>query len=185
MSMNDHDTDGRALRHRRQVICLGYQRKDGLWDIEASLLDTKPQAVHLPERGELAAREPIHEMGLRVTLDEALWIHDAEAWMANHPYHVCPAITGAYRGLIGLRIGAGFLRAARQRFRGVAGCTHLSELIAPIATTAYQTLWDRLEDVDEASDGDGWQVNGCHALRDSGEVVKRYYPLRYRDRGER
>lgn len=185
MSMNGNDTGTRVLRHRRQVICQGYERDDGLWDIEARLLDTKPQAINLPERGDLAPLEPIHEMGLRITLDEALRIHDAEAWMDHHPYHVCPAITGAYRGLIGLRIGAGFLRAARERFRGVAGCTHLSELIAPIATTAYQTLWDRLENARDGQEAEGWQINGCHALRDNGEVVERYYPLQYRNKNRR
>lgn len=170
----------RTLVHQREVICRGYAREDGLWDIEGYLCDTKPHSVFLSDRGEVKPHEPIHEMRLCLTLDTQLLIHDARAEMLNHPHRVCPAITGAYRSLVGMRIGAGFLSAARQRFRGVNGCTHLSELIGPVATTAFQALWDRLGDPGEGGRRDGWQVGGCHALRADGEIVREQFPALYR-----
>jgi hypothetical protein len=36
----------RRLMHRRSVECLGYLRDDGLWEVEARLVDTKPFARH-------------------------------------------------------------------------------------------------------------------------------------------
>ncbi|MFM2112911.1 MAG: hypothetical protein RLZZ271_1571, partial [Pseudomonadota bacterium] len=34
---------GRRLTHSRRIDCAGYRRDDGLWDIEITLIDTKPQ----------------------------------------------------------------------------------------------------------------------------------------------
>ena len=31
----------RELIHQRDIRCRGYQREDGLWDIEGELIDTK------------------------------------------------------------------------------------------------------------------------------------------------
>ena len=40
----------RKLSHTRQVMLHGYQREDGLWDIEAHMRDTKPFAFEVPEK---------------------------------------------------------------------------------------------------------------------------------------
>jgi hypothetical protein len=48
--------------------------------------------------------------------------------------------TASLAQLKGLRIGAGFGRIARERLSGAQGCTHLNELLIPLATTAFQTL---------------------------------------------
>ena len=41
---------GRRLMHTRSIECRGYEREDGLWDIEAHLVDTKTY-THLRRHG--------------------------------------------------------------------------------------------------------------------------------------
>ncbi|MNW05259.1 hypothetical protein D3C71_2014800 [compost metagenome] len=46
-----------------------------------------------------------------------------------------------YGRLAGLTIGPGFRQAAKARVGGVVGCTHLTELLGPLGTTAMQTMF--------------------------------------------
>ena len=66
--------------HTRRIECNGYEREDGLWDIEAHLVDTKSQ-THARRAGgrERQPGEPVHDMWLRVTIDLDMKIHDVEA----------------------------------------------------------------------------------------------------------
>ena len=53
----------RKLIHTRTIDCRGYEREDGLWDIEGHLTDTKTYTWR--NRGgvkDLAAGEPAHDM---------------------------------------------------------------------------------------------------------------------------
>ena len=62
--------------------------------------------------------------------------------------------------------------------RGIEGCTHLTELLGPMATTAYQALWDQLIDVEQQNSGKAavrYALNGCHALNADGELVRLYF----------
>jgi hypothetical protein len=126
--------------HHRRIDCRGYRRADGLWDIEGHLTDTKSYAFPNTFRGEIGPGEPIHDMWLRLTLDDELTVIKAEAATVAGPFAVCPAITPAFAELEGLTVGPGWRRAVQARLGGVQGCTHLVELLGPIATTAYQTI---------------------------------------------
>ena len=92
--------------HNRTLDIKGYRRQDGLWDIEGHLCDVKPAAVDRAEPGR-AAGEPIHEMWLRLTIDERLMIHEAEAFTERSPYRICPDAAPNFARLAGIRIGAG------------------------------------------------------------------------------
>ena len=70
----------RELTHTRRVRYEGYKRVDGLWDIEAHLLDTKNHDFHL-KTGVRRAGQPIHDMWIRITIDRELNIVDAQATM--------------------------------------------------------------------------------------------------------
>ena len=62
---------GRQLIHDRRVTCQGFLRDDGLWDIEGRLVDVKSYAFPNRDRGgEIPAGQPIHEMLIRLTLDD-------------------------------------------------------------------------------------------------------------------
>jgi hypothetical protein len=75
----------RTFLHHRQIECQGYQREDGLWDIEGHLVDTKTEPFPVDSRGLLPPGEPLHEMWLRVTLDDTFLIHEVEAVIDASP----------------------------------------------------------------------------------------------------
>jgi hypothetical protein len=130
----------RELLHSRAIEIRGYQRADGLYDIEAQLTDTKSYGAANRDRGYIEAGEPIHGMWLRLTVDEERCIVACEAASDYTPYDVCPAAAPNFSRLAGLRIKPGFLKEAAKRVGGTVGCTHLRELLQQMATTAYQTI---------------------------------------------
>ncbi len=92
--------------HTRQVTCRGYFREDGLWDIEGHMTDEKTYAFENSDRGEIQAGEPVHEMSIRLTIDDSMVIRDIEAVTDHGPFTLCGDIAPAYRKLIGIRIGS-------------------------------------------------------------------------------
>ena len=173
--------------HTRQVDCRGYRRDDGLWDIEGHLTDTKTYAFDNDYRGRIEAGEPVHDMWVRVTVDDNLIVRRVEAVTDKSPFAVCPAITPNFARLEGLSIRPGFLSQVRERLGGVEGCTHLVELMGPIATTAYQTIYPYRRRLTQAS-GDALPqppkerprlIGTCHAFRSDGEIVKQLWPDYY------
>jgi hypothetical protein len=133
----------RELLHSRDIVLRGYQRADGLYDIEAQLTDAKSYGFANHDRGYVQAGEPIHGMWLRLTVDEQRNIIACEAASDYTPYGICPTVTPNFARLAGLRIKPGFLKEAAKRIGGPHGCTHLRELLQQMATTAYQTTTRR------------------------------------------
>ena len=172
--------------HTRIVDCRGYRRDDGLWDIEGHITDTKTYAFANHFRGEIASGTPVHDMWLRLTVDDRLVIHAVEAATDHSPYAVCPAVVPRFQALKGLRIYPGFQKQVRDLLGGVQGCTHLVELLGPVATTAYQTIFpyrerQRLRDPKANAPAAKSRrkprlIDSCHAFASDGEVVKRYWP---------
>ena len=103
-------------------------------------MDVKTYDFDNHHRGLVKAGEPVHEMWLRLSIDDDMLIVKAEAATDHAPYAMCPDITSRFALLEGLRIGPGFHREVQKRVGGVRGCTHLVELLRPLATAAYQTL---------------------------------------------
>lgn len=170
----------RNLLHRRDIRCRGFRRDDGLYDIEAHLEDTKTYPFSNRDRGEIRAGEPIHGMWLRLTVDAELHVRDAEASTEYAPFRVCPRVTAEFKRLAGLRIGPGWMREVQKRVGGAAGCTHLTELLGPLATTAYQTLaGQRRQDAAKNGSKRPFFLDSCHALKSDGEVVKVHWPAFY------
>jgi hypothetical protein len=169
----------RELRHTRRVRYEGYKRADGLWDIEAHLLDTKSHDYQL-KTGVRRAGQPIHEMWLRVTIDRNLTILDAVASSDAVPYPGgCEGIAPVYRKLIGLNLMRGFRKAAWGLLGSVKGCTHLTELLGGLPTAAIQSFAGDMKE--ERDDGrKPFQLDQCHALETTTETVKRWYPKWYR-----
>lgn len=188
----------RERLHTRAIEINGYHRADGLYDIEAHLTDCKSFGQTNFDRGYIEAGDPVHDMWLRLTVDEKMHIHDAEAVSDKTPYAMCPTAAPNFSRLVGLQIKAGFLREATHRVGGVAGCTHLRELLQQMATTTFQTINPakaRREMANEAehrgSDaldtritekwGGGNKIlNTCLAYDDKGPLVKRRWPHLYK-----
>src|SRR5690606_7150973 len=122
--------------HTRQINFCGYEREDGLFDIEGHLVDTKTYAFSNNWRGSIEPGEALHEMWLRVTVNDKFEVVDIEAATDNSPFEMCPDITPAYKALIGATIGPGWRKVIRDHVGGMNGCTHLTELLSPLATVA-------------------------------------------------
>jgi hypothetical protein len=176
------DAATREPLHRRQIDIRGYRRTDRMFDIEAHLLDTKSYGFDNEERGFLPAGTPLHGMWIRLTIDEDLLIHACEAASDHTPYAVCPQAAPNFAALAGLKIGPGFNRAVNERVGGVLGCTHLREVLAQMATVAYQTLYPvrrAKEQAREAATGVREKpriIGTCHAYRPDSPVVKLRWP---------
>lgn len=169
----------RKHAHRRTIICNGYEREDGLWDIEAQMTDVKAESVDNPERGGyVAAGEAFHDMKLRFTLDKTFLIHQVEAVIDESPFLMCPGAVHVFKRLEGTRIGPGWQRKAKELVGGAQGCTHLHELLPVLATTSIQSLWPSMdEDVMDA--GAKVMLNTCRTWAQDSDVVKRYLPELY------
>ena len=73
----------RRRLHTRSIECRGYEREDGLFDIEASIVDRKTYDVEEPYRGHRPAGAHVHDMELRLTLDRTMTVRDIEV-TTNH-----------------------------------------------------------------------------------------------------
>ena len=135
------DASPRKHVHTRAIDYRGFEREDGLWDIEAHMTDKKTYEFTNNWRGNVPVGEPLHEMLLRVTIDDSFEIRDIVAVTDNSPFEMCPSIAPAYKNLIGIKMGPGWRKAIRMKVGGVQGCTHLTELLFPMATVAMQTIW--------------------------------------------
>ncbi len=180
----------RAPIHTRRITCQGYRRTDGLWDIEAHLTDVKSYGFDTEGRGRLEPGAPIHQMWLRLTVDDQLTVQAVEAVTDDSPYQACGSITPRFQALIGLRVGPGWTHAVKQRLGGPRGCTHLVELLGPVATTAFQTVFpvvSREAALKARTEGRnitelGEQptlLNMCHIYSSDGDAVRRHWPKFY------
>lgn len=167
---------GRQLIHDRRVTCQGFLRDDGLWDIEGRLVDVKSYAFPNRDRGgEIPAGQPIHEMLFRLTLDDQYVIRAVFVETLHAPFALCGDITPNFSQLVGIALGPGFRRVVNERFSGVHGCTHLVEMLGPIATTAFQTIAPLRQQI--SSDGEKPRIlDSCHALASDGPIVAREWP---------
>ena len=172
--------DARKHVHTRTIECRGYEREDGLWDIEGHLVDVKTYGFEKRDRERVEAGEPVHEMWLRLTIDDDMEIHGAEAATDHAPTSLCGVVTPTFAGLKGIKIGPGWRRKAHAVVGGVKGCTHLVELLGPLATVAYQTLWPSKA---RRRGGDAETsppfLDTCYAYASDGELVKERWPKAY------
>lgn len=174
----------RQALHRRTIECRGYQREDCLWDIEAHLVDTKGYPFQTLSRGEVPPDEAVHDMWLRVTVDDDLLIHAVEAVIDASPFDICPNAVSKMQTLKGLRMTTGWNRQIKERLGGVKGCTHLTELLNPLATTAFQTIYPatrarRAQQEIINPEQKPKIIDTCHVFATDSLVIKRYWPRFY------
>ncbi|MCC7428979.1 MAG: DUF2889 domain-containing protein [Alphaproteobacteria bacterium] len=169
----------RELLHLRDVTLRGYRRADGLFDIEGRVRDTKTYGIDSHDRGRMEGGDPLHDMWVRLTLDEDMVLQAIETVSDAFPYNACPAITPNFQRLIGLKIGPGWNKAVKERVGGIHGCTHLVELMGPLATAAFQTMGfirRKKPAPPPSKDRPPRHVNTCWSWRADGPVVQRIYP---------
>ncbi|HEY0955697.1 MAG TPA: DUF2889 domain-containing protein [Roseateles sp.] len=165
--------------HRRALDVQVFARDDGLFDVEASLIDTKTHDVPLAGLPRKAG-DPIHEMHLQLTVDAQLTISAATSDTRWMPYPgACDEHGDAYAQLVGLNLLKGFRQAVTERLGGTRGCTHLTELCSILPTAVIQAMAGSVIDTregDAAADAPPFQLGRCHALRRDGATVAKFYP---------
>ena len=170
--------------HTRTIQCRGYQRDDGLWDVEGEIVDTKTYAFDNKDRGRVAAGEAVHHMRVRLTIDDGMVVRAAEAVTEASPFAMCGDIAPAYGALVGLAVAPGWRKEVLKRLAGAKGCTHVTDLlIGPLAVTAYQTIVPARRRPRTAATAKKRPplIDSCHALARTSPVVKREWPDYYEE----
>lgn len=168
--------------HLRRIEVRGYRRHDGLLDIEARIIDTKRDAFAVGSGDRiLPAGDHLHDMVVRLTLDQDYVIHEALAVTDAAPHLACPSAAASVAQLKGLVVGAGWNRALREKLGGVKGCTHIVELLAQMATVAFQTNAPQRIAAEGPLDANGrpLKIDSCHAYASSRELVRVRWPAHY------
>ena len=167
--------------HVRTIELRGYRRDDGLYDIEGHLTDVKTEPLLPPGREtSMPAGVPVHDIWVRFVIDDRLVIHDIVATLDNGPYADCPSAPASLASLIGAKIGAGW-SATVKALRGRESCTHVVELLGPMATAAYQTLAPVRFALPDSLDRSGRpvRIDSCYAYGSDRALVLNRWPAHF------
>ena len=169
------------------MVYQGYDREDGLWDIEAELTDVKTYGFQVPNERPFPANEPIHHLKIRVTLDNKMVIQDIATSMDDIPHPECAGAPHGMHKLIGCTMGPGWRKVINEHVGGTEGCTHLREMLFNMATAAYQTLpagqWHRRDQAGQPQPEitkPPYHLGQCHSWAFDSPTVQRAYPMFYR-----
>jgi hypothetical protein len=172
----------RTPLHTRTIVCHGFKRADGHYDIEASIIDVKAYQYTEPFRGVREPGSPVHEMWVRLTVGEDMVVKGIEVSMPATPYPACQTAKPNFQGLIGVTVGGGWRRAVQECVGNVRGCTHVRELLFPMATVAFQTIggWPVAGEEPKPAPIKRAEkprvIDGCIAWASDGEVVAKLHP---------
>lgn len=171
----------RSPLHTRTLTMQGFARGDGLFDIEGHLVDTKPFDIPNVDRGgAIPAGDALHDMWVRLTIDKEMVVRDAEAVTEWAPFNYCQGGPQTFRRLIGVRMGPGWNAKVKEFLGGTQGCTHITEMLAQMATTAFQSLYNhRREEANREPGKKPVILDTCYALASDGPVVEQHWPQFY------
>jgi hypothetical protein len=176
------DSGPREELHFRNIEMRGYRRADGLYEIEGRVVDRKPFDFTPPSGGRLIpANHAIHDMGVRLVIDDDMLVHDAIAFTAASPYPVCPEAGASLAAVRGLRIVAGWSSEVKRLLGGSRSCTHLMELLIPLGTAAFQSLVSVRRARPEVlrASGRPAKIDSCYAYGSQRELVRQHWPQFY------
>ncbi|MBM3361047.1 MAG: DUF2889 domain-containing protein [Betaproteobacteria bacterium] len=164
----------RRLVHTRLVHFEGYAREDGLYDIEARLIDTKPEPLTIEGEGRWEAGAPIHGMLIRLSIDGDYIVRAVEVRMDHMPHGECEAARAPMQSVVGCSLRKGWRAAIEERLGKVRGCAHLRELLFNMGTVAFQSLapWTQGQRGEQPPAA----LGGCLAWDPRGPMVARIYP---------
>jgi hypothetical protein len=169
--------------HHRVIEMRAYTRDDGLYDVEAHLVDRKPFAFLRPSAPDpIAPGQALHDLWVRLTVDGDYTVRAVEAASDVTPWSLCREAESSLSVMVGERLVRGWSARVKERLRGAASCTHLMEMLIPAATTALQGIRglhpERRRTVD--ANGVPLQMDSCYAYAREREVVLRLWPEHHR-----
>ena len=175
----------RRQLHTRRIVFEGFERDDGLYDIEASIVDHKHFDYDGRKRGHIAAGTPIHDMQVRLTVDSDRILRAIEVVTQVAPYGDCFTVAPKFQELVGKSVAKGWRRTVNDVLGGACGCTHLRELLTSTATVVFQTMEGGQRGAQReaaAVDSDApkpFFINACRAWSEQGELVEELFPKYY------
>ena len=128
-----------------------------------------------------APSDAVHDIRVRLTLDDERIIRDVGVEMGSMPLGSCHEIKESLRPLIGECVGRGWRQILRKIPRN-ATCVHVHEVLVPMATVVHQGMSmgrdpEKPAIVRDTSLADQpFFVDDCHSWRANGPVVAQFYP---------
>jgi hypothetical protein len=174
--------NGRREVHHRVIDMRAYERHDGLYDVEAHLVDCKPFAFkRILSPAPLPAGEPLHDLWVRLTVDDEYLVRGIEATADVTPYGLCKEAESTLAALVGERLVSGWSAKVKERLRGAASCTHLMEMMITMATTAIQGIRGVRRQRNPSADIAALPaLDSCYAYARHRDIVKLHWPQHYR-----
>jgi len=182
---------GRKPLHTRTIEMNAFHREDGLWDIEGEVIDQKAYAYSSPTRGDVEPGDKVHDMFIRMTLDNSFTVVAMEVSMDVFPFPICNEVEPNFQNLVGLRVGPGWMKRVREQVGGKNGCTHVVELFGPMATVAFQSIpsYSRILNKDKPpkpvdpnkKPRKPFNIGGCYSWAYDSPIVKELMPEWYRE----
>lgn len=173
------DPPPRREIHQRTIRMQAYARDDGLFDIEAHLVDTKPFTFQrISAAVPLSAGRPLHDLWVRMTVDLDYVVRGIEAASDVTPWGICKQAEATLAVLIGERIERGWAAKVKELLRGAASCTHLMEVLLPLASTALQGMRAVHPDRKVGAEAIRPVIDSCYAYGRDREIVQSFLPSR-------
>ena len=125
-------------------------------------------------------------MEARLTVDRDKVVRDIAVFTHAAPHLDCFTVEPAFKKLIGANLASGWRQAVNQAVGGTAGCTHLKELLGPMATVAFQTMSGGQKELRavQARPAEStirpFFLNKCKGWAEDGEAVRQLLPAFYR-----
>lgn len=164
--------------HLRSVEVHGYECTDGLFELDARIVDTKLEDTQLNSGRWLRPGDVMHDMSVRLVLDEDFTVVEVVATIDASPHDICQEATATLQSIKGLRIASGWSRAIRERLAGSKGCTHLTDLLSDTATVSLQTLRKvQLKTPDVDASGKPGVLDKCYGYAAERRLAKKLWPI--------
>lgn len=172
--------------HHRRIDMRGYRRSDGLFEVEGRVIDRKTEDFS-PASGDrlVPAGQAIHDMGVRLVFDARMEVIAVHTFTDASPYADCPGGGASLQALVGLRMSNGWSREVNSRLARAGTCTHLRELLIPLASAAFQSLSAYRNGSPDRVDASGRpvKIDSCYAYAAERELVRQRWPEFHRPSG--
>lgn len=171
--------------HRRQITIESFKREDGLIDVEATLVDTKPDDFHVGSEGEnVRGGDPIHGMSVRLSVDAHSIIRECEVSMDARPYSYCGEVSARF-DLTGIKMTGGFMKAVAERIGPADNCWHVRQMLQQMATVLVQSTYPvqrkEIDKMPPAERPTPAMVDSCVGWQSHRPHIRTDFPSAYRD----
>lgn len=167
--------------HFRRIDMRGWRRSDGLFEIEGRVTDVKPFDFKMVSGDRVArAGEPIHDLGVLLVFDSARIVREVHTFSDRYPYEDCSGGGASLQALVGVGIGRGWSSEVKKRLPAGDTCTHLKEILLPMASAALQALGPFSDHSGVDAQGKPLFIDSCHAYGASRTIVLQRWPAFHR-----